>query len=99
MSAGLLAALQVVPVLALGYQVGVALVIFAWAMSRVGAEPPHAAILVSLGAVSLLFGAMAVMNGSLGAAMLFFAAFLLLADPRLTSSGRRAKRRRGRSCS
>jgi hypothetical protein len=94
LSAGLLAALQVMPVLALGYQVGAALAFFAWAMSRFG-EKPHAAIMVSLSAMSLLFGAMAVMNASLGAAMLFFAAFLLLAT-RASQAAVVDQRQRGR---
>jgi hypothetical protein len=92
--AGLLAALQKMPVVALGYQVGAALTFFAWAMSRFG-EKPHAAILASLSATSLLFGAMAVMNASLGAAMLFFAAFLLLAT-RASQAAVADQRQRGR---
>ena len=77
LATGLLAAFQAAPVLALGYQAGMALAIFVWGLSRLGASP-HRTILANLGATSLLFGAMAVMNGSLGAAMLFFATFLLL---------------------
>lgn len=75
---GLLAALQTVPALALSYQAGVALVLFAWSVSHFG-ESPRPALLANFSAVSLLFGAMAAMNESLSAAMLFFAAFLLLA--------------------
>lgn len=78
LAGGLLAAVQRMPVLALGYQVGAALALFTWAMPRFG-EKCNAAVPASLSACSLLLGAMAVMNASLGAAMLFFAAFLLLA--------------------
>ena len=76
--AGLLAALKQMPSLALGFQAGAALVLAAWCASRLE-ENPHAAILAGLGAASLFFGAMAVMNGTLDAAMMFFAVFLLLA--------------------
>jgi len=92
--AGLLAAFERMPILALGYQVGVAVAIFAWALSRFG-ERPYAAIPACLGATSLLFGAMAVMNASLGAAMLFFAAFLLLAT-RASQAAVAGQRRRAR---
>jgi len=78
LAAGLLAALRAMPALALGYQTGAAAVLSVWGLSRFG-ESPYASVLANLGAASLLFGAMAVMNGSLSAAMLFFAAFLLLA--------------------
>lgn len=90
--AGMLAVLQGMPILALGYQVGAALAIFAWAMTRLG-EKPSAAIAASLSAMALLLGAMAVMNASLGAAMLFFAAFLLLATR--ASQAAVAEQRRG----
>ena len=90
LAAGLLAAALDMPVLALGYQASIALVLFAWSLSRFG-ENPHAALLASLAAASLFLGAMAVMNASLSAAMLFFAALMPLvarasqaeiADPR-----------------
>ncbi|HEY2836043.1 MAG TPA: hypothetical protein VGI89_05690 [Rhizomicrobium sp.] len=77
LAAGLLAALRAMPALALGYQSGAAVALSVWGLSRFG-ESPYASVLASLGAASLLFGAMAMMNGSLSAAMLFFAAFLPL---------------------
>ena len=66
------------PVLAPAYQVGAALAMFGWALSRFR-DGPYPAMLASLAATSLLFGAMTVMDRSLGQAMLFFAAFILLA--------------------
>jgi hypothetical protein len=77
LAAGLLAALRAMPALALGCQASAAVALAVWGLSRFG-ESPYATVLVNLGAASLLSGAMAVMNGSLSAAMLFFAAFLLL---------------------
>jgi len=77
LAAGLLAALRAMPALAFGYQTSAAVALAVWGLSRFG-ESPYAAVLVNLGAASLLSGAMAAMNGSLSAAMLFFAAFLLL---------------------
>lgn len=77
LAAGLLAAALDMPALALGYQTVMAMALIAWGLSRSG-ETPHAAIIAVLGAAALLFGAMAVMNRSLDAAMLFFAAFMPL---------------------
>lgn len=77
LATGLLAAFRAMPALALGYQTGAAVALAVWGLSRFG-ESPYATVLANLGAASLLLGAMAVMNGSLSAAMLFFAAFLLL---------------------
>ena len=90
---GLLASLQIVPALALSYQAGAALVLFAWGLSHFR-ENPHTALLANLSAASLLFGAMAVMNASLGAAMLFFASFLLLST-RASQVAIADQRRRG----
>ena len=75
--AGLAAAFTGRPALALGYQAGAALAIFAWSFSRVG-EMPRAAFPASLAGASLLLGAMSLMAGALSEASLFFAAFLPL---------------------
>jgi len=90
---GLLASLQGAPALALSYQAGAALVLFAWGTSHF-AENPRMALLSNLCAAALLSGAMAVMNVSLSAAMLFFAAFLLLAA-RASQAAVAEKRRQG----
>ncbi|HXS05796.1 MAG TPA: hypothetical protein VN723_03335 [Rhizomicrobium sp.] len=77
LAAGLIAALQRAPVLAPAYQAGAALAMFGWALSRFD-ERPYPAMLAGLAATSLLFGAMTIMDRSLGQAMLFLAAFILL---------------------
>ena len=60
------------------YWLILALAMFGWALSRFQ-DDPHPAMLGSFAATSLLFGAMTIMDRSLGQAMLFFAAFILLA--------------------
>ena len=92
-AAGLLAALRTLPALALGYQAGAAAMLFAWSLPRLG-ENAYAAFLTILAAASLLFAAMTVMNGSLGAAMLFYATFLLLVT-RASQTTVANRRRRG----
>jgi hypothetical protein len=78
MASGFMAALAAMPALALGYQVGAALVILAWSFSRLS-DVPRAAFSAALASLALLLGAMTVMDGALSAAMLLFAVFLLLA--------------------
>ena len=78
LTAGLSAALMPMPALAPGYQAGTALAILVWSISRMD-DAPRAAFPASLASLALLSGAMSVMDGALGAAMLLFAVFLLLA--------------------
>jgi hypothetical protein len=94
LAAGFLAVALDMPALALSYQTIMAMALIAWGLSR-SAENPHAAIIAVLGAAALLFGAMAVMNRSLDAALLFFAAFMPLATR--ASEAAVADRRRLRS--
>lgn len=77
LAAGLIAALESTPVVALVCQSIAAGAIFISAFSRLG-ENPRSGFLASAGAASLFLGAMTLMNSALSEAALFFAAALLL---------------------
>jgi hypothetical protein len=75
--AGLAGALTPWSVIALAYQAAACGAILAMVFSR-SRDDPRAAILSGTGALSLFLGAMSLMDESLGAAALFFAAALML---------------------